>query len=106
MNRKSKVYIVGAGPGSAGLISLRALQILRRADCVLYDRLIGPELLNLTPRTAELIYVGKEHTKRSSKQNDINKLLIKKYQIYKTIVRLKGGDAMIFGRATEELQYL
>ncbi|PKL46766.1 MAG: uroporphyrinogen-III C-methyltransferase [Planctomycetes bacterium HGW-Planctomycetes-1] len=106
MNRKSKVYIVGAGPGSGGLISLRAWQILRRADCVLYDRLIGPELLSLVPETAELLYVGKEHTKRSSKQNDINKLLIKKSRIHKTIVRLKGGDAMIFGRATEELKCL
>ncbi len=106
MNRKSKVYIVGAGPGSGGLISLRALQILRRADCILYDRLIGPELLNLAPRAAELIYVGKEHIKHSPKQNDINKLLIKKSRSRKTIVRLKGGDAMIFGRATEELKCL
>ncbi|MDD5011602.1 MAG: uroporphyrinogen-III C-methyltransferase, partial [Phycisphaerae bacterium] len=106
MNKKSKVYIVGAGPGSSGLISLRALQILRRADCVLYDRLIGPELLNLVPKKTELIYVGKDRTLHHPKQKDINKLLIKKSRVHKTIVRLKGGDPMIFGRATEELKCL
>ncbi|MBU1260158.1 MAG: uroporphyrinogen-III C-methyltransferase [Planctomycetes bacterium] len=106
MNKKPKIYIIGAGPGSGGLISVRALQILQRADCVLYDRLIGPELLNLVPKTAELLYVGKEHTARPPKQKDINRLIIKKSRIHKTIVRLKGGDAMIFGRATEELKCL
>ena len=106
MNRKPKIYIIGAGPGSGGLISVRGLQILQRADCVLYDRLIGPELLNLVPKYAELLYVGKEHTERPPKQKDINRLIIKKSRIHKTIVRLKGGDAMIFGRATEELKCL
>ncbi|MFA5293706.1 MAG: uroporphyrinogen-III C-methyltransferase [Phycisphaerae bacterium] len=100
-----KVYIVGAGPGGSGLISVRGSELLRRADCVLYDRLIGEELLNLVPKKAETIYVGKEH-KNSIKQKDINKLIIEKARVYKTIVRLKGGDALIFGRATEELKCL
>lgn len=78
MNKKPKIYIIGAGPGSGGLISVRALQILQRADCVLYDRLIGPELLNLVPKKTELLYVGKEHAIHSPKQEDINRLIIKK----------------------------
>jgi len=106
MNRKPKIYIIGAGPGSSGLISVRSLQILQRADCVLYDRLIGPELLNLVPKHAELLYVGKEHTEHPPKQKDINRLIVKKSRIHKIIVRLKGGDPMIFGRATEELRCL
>ncbi|MCX5632275.1 MAG: uroporphyrinogen-III C-methyltransferase [Phycisphaerae bacterium] len=106
MAEKSKVYIIGAGPGSSGLISVRGLQILQRADCVLYDRLIGRELLDIAPKRAELIYVGKEHTRRPPKQADINHLIIKNAHKYKTIIRLKGGDALIFGRATEELKCL
>jgi len=106
MAKKAKVYIIGAGPGSAQLISVRGLQILRQADCILYDRLIGKELLSFASQNAELVYVGKEHTKHSIDQEDVNRLLVEKARIYETIVRLKGGDAMIFGRATEELQCL
>jgi uroporphyrinogen III methyltransferase/synthase len=106
MNKKSKVYIVGAGPGSSQLISVRGLQILQRADCVLYDRLIGKELLSFIPQEAELVYVGKEHTEHGPKQEDINRLIIEKANTHKTVVRLKGGDPMIFGRATEELKCL
>ena len=106
MAEKSKVYIVGAGPGSADLISERGLQILRQADCVLYDRLIGKELLRFVPKNAELVYVGKEHTEHPPKQKDINRLIIKKAHKYKTIIRLKGGDCLLFGRVTEELKCL
>jgi len=106
MNKKSKVYIVGAGPGSSQLISIRGSQILRQADCVIYDRLIGKELLNFVSEKAELVYVGKEHTEHGSKQEDINRLIIEKAGTHKTVVRLKGGDPMIFGRATEELKCL
>ncbi len=106
MSKKARFYIVGAGPGSAQLISVRGLQILQQADCVLYDRLIGKELLNFVPKSAELVYVGKEHTEHPPKQDDINRLIIEKARTYKTIVRLKGGDPMIFGRATEELKCL
>jgi len=62
MAEKPKVYIIGAGPGSAGLISIRGLRILQRADCVIYDRLIGRELLDIAPKRAKFFYVGKEHT--------------------------------------------
>ncbi|MGA2915109.1 MAG: uroporphyrinogen-III C-methyltransferase [Sedimentisphaerales bacterium] len=103
---EGKVYIIGAGPSSSGLISVRGFQILRRADCVIYDRLIGRELLDIAPKRAELIYVGKEHTRHSPKQADINRLIVKKARIHKKIVRLKGGDCLIFGRATEELKCL
>ncbi|MGD0784940.1 MAG: uroporphyrinogen-III C-methyltransferase [Sedimentisphaerales bacterium] len=106
MNRKSKVYIVGAGPGSAGFISVRGLQILQQADCVIYDRLIGNELLNLIPQKAQLVYVGKDHSENSLGQDEINQIIVEKTQIYKKIVRLKGGDPMIFGRASEELKCL
>ncbi len=106
MVKKAKVYIVGAGPGSAQLISTRGLQILQKADCVIYDRLIGKELLYLASQKAELIYVGRQHGNSKSRQAEINRIIIKKARIYKKIVRLKGGDAMIFGRATEELKCL
>lgn len=101
-----RVYIVGAGPGSAQLISVRGLQILQQADCVIYDRLIGKELLNFVPQKAELVYAGKDHTGHPPKQEDINRLIVEKARTCKTVVRLKGGDAMIFGRATEELKCL
>ena len=106
MAKKARVYIIGAGPGSAQLISVRGLRILQQADCVLYDRLIGKELLSFASQNAELVYVGKEHTKHSIDQKDINRLLVEKARIHKTIARLKGGDAMIFGRTTEELESL
>lgn len=99
---QGKVYMIGAGPGCGGLISVRGLHILQRADCVLYDRLIGKELLNFVSPDAELIYVGKDRTE----QEAINSIVVKKSRKYKTIVRLKGGDPMIFGRATEELKSL
>jgi uroporphyrinogen III methyltransferase/synthase len=101
-----RVYIVGAGPGSAQLISVRGLQILQQADCILYDRLIGKELLSFVPREAELVCVGKDRTECPPKQEDINRLIIEKARTCKTVVRLKGGDPMIFGRATEELKCL
>lgn len=106
MDKNPKVYIVGAGPGNAQLISVRGLQILQQADCVIYDRLVGKELLNFVPEKAELVYAGKEHTERPPKQEDINRLIVEKARACKIVVRLKGGDPMIFGRATEELKYL
>ena len=106
MSRKTKIYIVGAGPGSTQLISVRGLQILQQADCVIYDRLVNTELLNLVSENAELIYVGKEHSENKPSQENINRIIIEKSQVYKKIVRLKGGDPMIFGRASEELKCL
>jgi uroporphyrinogen III methyltransferase / synthase len=100
------VYIVGAGPGDPGLITVKGLDCLRRADVVLYDRLAAPELLNEVPAHAELIDVGKEPKRHRRSQDEINALLIEKAREGKTIVRLKGGDPFLFGRGGEECQAL
>lgn len=97
---------MGAGPGCMGLISVKGLKILQECDCVLYDRLIGKEILNLIPENVERVYVGKEHHAHIRTQDEINKLLISKARKHKVVVRLKGGDPMIFGRATEEIKSL
>ncbi|MBN1787531.1 MAG: uroporphyrinogen-III C-methyltransferase [Sedimentisphaerales bacterium] len=106
MAKKTRVYLIGAGPGSQQLISIRALQIVKQADCILYDRLIAKELLSFARSDAELVYVGKDHSKHPIDQQQINRLLVEKASVHKTIARLKGGDAMIFGRATEEIKCL
>lgn len=96
------VYIVGGGPGDPGLITVKGLECLRRADVVLYDRLIAQELLNEVPAHAELIDVGKEPKRHRRSQEEINALLIDKAREGKIIVRLKGGDPFVFGRGGEE----
>ena len=100
------VYIVGGGPGDPGLITVKGLECLRRADVVLYDRLIAQELLNEAPVHAELIDVGKEPKRHRRSQNEINALLVEKAREGKTVVRLKGGDPFVFGRGGEECQAL
>lgn len=96
------VYLVGGGPGDPGLITVKGLACLRRADVVLYDRLIAPELLDEAPATAELIDVGKEPTRHRRSQAEINALLVEKARAGQTVVRLKGGDPFVFGRGGEE----
>jgi uroporphyrin-III C-methyltransferase len=96
------VYIVGGGPGDPGLITVKGLACLRRADVVLYDRLVAPELLDEAPPHAERIDVGKEPTRHRRSQDEINALLVEKAQAGKTVVRLKGGDPFVFGRGGEE----
>src|SRR5688500_2592655 len=100
------VYIVGAGPGDPGLITVKGLACLRAADVVLYDRLAAPELLSEAPVHAELIDVGKEPKAHRRSQVEINALLIEKAREGKTVVRLKGGDPFVFGRGGEECQAL
>ena len=100
------VYIVGGGPGDPGLITVKGLDCLRRADVVLYDRLVAQELLNEVPTHAELIDVGKEPRRHRRSQAEINALLIEKAQEGKVVVRLKGGDPFVFGRGGEECQAL
>jgi uroporphyrin-III C-methyltransferase len=100
------VYIVGGGPGDPGLITVKGLHCLRRADVVLYDRLVAQALLNEAPTGAELIDVGKEPKRHRRSQAEINALLIEKAREGKTIVRLKGGDPFVFGRGGEECQAL
>jgi uroporphyrin-III C-methyltransferase len=96
------VYIVGGGPGDPGLITVKGLTCLRRADVVLYDRLIAPELLDEIPAYAEVIDVGKEPKRHRRSQQEINDLLIEKAREGKVVVRLKGGDPFVFGRGGEE----
>jgi uroporphyrin-III C-methyltransferase len=100
-----KVYLVGAGPGAADLLTLRAAKLLAQADIVFYDALVHPETIALAER-AEKITVGKRCGKASTAQRFINKRLVDAAQKYQTVVRLKGGDPMLFGRAQEEIQAL
>jgi uroporphyrinogen III methyltransferase/synthase len=100
---KSKVYLVGAGPGDAGLLTLRGAELLRRADVVIYDALANPELLRLAPATAELVSRGKN---MAMPQTEITALIIARAKEGKTVVRLKGGDPHIFGRGGEEAEAL
>lgn len=98
-----RVYLVGAGCGDAGLITLRGLSLLRRCDAVVYDGLLDPSLLDAAPETAERVYMGKRSGKRSATQEEINRRLIALARQGKTVVRLKGGDPFVFGRGGEEL---
>ena len=104
-NLLGKVYLVGAGPGAADLITVRGAKLLAQADIVFHDALVEPEMLELCPQ-ATLVAVGKRCGKLSSAQQFINKRLVVAAQKHKIIVRLKGGDPMLFGRADEELQAL
>lgn len=100
------VYIVGGGPGDPGLITVKGLECLRRAEVVLYDRLVAQELLTEVPPHAELIDVGKEAKQLRRSQDEINALLIERARDGKIVVRLKGGDPFVFGRGGEECQVL
>lgn len=103
---RGKVYLVGAGPGDPKLLTVRAVELLRKADVVIYDRLIGKSILNLAPKTARKIYVGKKSRKHEVPQNKINELLVSTALEGKKIVRLKGGDPFLFGRGGEEAETL
>jgi uroporphyrin-III C-methyltransferase len=98
-----KIYLVGAGPGAVDLITVRGAKLLARADIVFHDALVDPAMLALCPQ-AILVPVGKRCGKLSSAQHFINKRLIDAAKQYALVVRLKGGDPMLFGRADEELQ--
>ena len=99
------VHLVGAGPGAPDLLTVRAVRLLGEADIVLHDALIGPDILSLAPQ-AEKVAVGKRSGRHSTAQHFINKRLLDAAQRYKVVVRLKGGDPMLFGRAHEEIEYL
>ena len=101
----NKVYLVGAGPGAADLITVRGANLLARAQIVFHDALVEPEMLALCPQ-ALLVPVGKRCGQLSSSQCFINKRLVDAAQRYEFVVRLKGGDPMLFGRADEELRAL
>ena len=104
--KTGEAYLVGAGPGRADLITLRGRQLLSQSEVVLYDRLVGEEVLEFARRDAELISVAKTPRKPSIKQPDVNALLIGHVRDGKRVCRLKGGDPMIFGRGGEEVEAL
>lgn len=106
MKPKGTVYLVGAGPGDAGLLTLRGAELLQRADVVIYDILANPELLRLARPSAELVSRGSRGTEAALSQEQLNELMISKAVEGKTVVRLKGGDPYVFGRGGEEAEEL
>ncbi len=106
MGQIGTVYLVGAGPGDAGLLTQRGAELLRRADVVVYDALVNGKLLRLAPAAAERIYAGKRAAAHAVPQDELNALLVRHAQAGKTVVRLKGGDPYIFGRGGEEAEEL
>ncbi|MHC4759674.1 MAG: uroporphyrinogen-III C-methyltransferase, partial [Planctomycetota bacterium] len=103
---KGKVYLVGAGPGDPGLITVRAAEVIALADCIIYDKLVNPILIKYAKTDVELLHTPKRIGPGSCKQEQINKLLVQKASQGKTVVRLKGGDPCIFGRGSEEAAVL
>jgi uroporphyrinogen III methyltransferase/synthase len=101
-----KVFLVGAGPGDAGLITWRGAECLRKADAVLYDYLVNPAILRHASRTAELICLGRHGRDKIWPQDEINRRLIELAAAGKNVVRLKGGDPIVFGRLAEEVAAL
>ncbi|MDQ3199721.1 MAG: uroporphyrinogen-III C-methyltransferase [Verrucomicrobiota bacterium] len=99
-------YLVGAGPGDLGLVTLRAKQLIARAEVLVYDYLCNPEMLQWAPESAEIIYAGKKAGAHTLAQDEINALLVEKTGAGKQVVRLKGGDPFLFGRGGEEAQAL
>src|SRR5437016_5665816 len=106
MKRDGMVYLVGAGPGDVGLLTLRGAELMARAEVVVYDALVNPELLRIAPKSAEVIYGGKRGGLQTIPQSELNRLLIDKAKQGKTVVRLKGGDPYVFGRGAEEAEQL
>jgi uroporphyrin-III C-methyltransferase len=104
-HKKPMLTLVGAGPGDPELITLKALKALESADIVLYDALVSKEILDYIPASTPLICVGKRAGMHSHTQEEINSLIVESAFLYGHVVRLKGGDPFVFGRATEEIEH-
>ncbi|MFO7666358.1 MAG: uroporphyrinogen-III C-methyltransferase [Desulfobacterales bacterium] len=105
-NKKGKVYLVGAGPGDPGLITVKGRECIERADVIIYDYLASPSLLKYAKKESEIIYVGKQGGDHTLSQEGINALIVEKAEKGCTVTRLKGGDPFIFGRGAEEAEVL
>ena len=103
---QGKVWLVGAGPGDAGLFTLKGKRVLSEAQVVVYDSLVGDGVLSMVPKEARCIYVGKRAGNHAVSQEGINQILLEEAQKGYRVVRLKGGDPFLFGRGGEELELL
>lgn len=106
MSKKGKVYLIGAGPGDPGLITVKGKECLERADVIVYDYLVNPRILGYAKEGTEIIYAGKRKDNMELPQEGINRILVNKAKEGKTVARLKGGDPFIFGRGGEEAEAL
>ena len=103
---KGKVYLVGAGPGDIGLLTIKGLNCLKKSDVVVYDFHLNAQVLNYISHDAEFVYAGKRGGHHTMTQDEINKTLVEQAKKGKTICRLKGGDPFVFGRGGEEAEAL
>jgi uroporphyrin-III C-methyltransferase len=101
-----KVYLTGAGPGDIELLTIKALKVIKKADVIVYDRLANPDILKEAKNGCKFEYVGKADSHHTLPQDEINKLLVKLAKEHEIVVRLKGGDPLVFGRGGEEALYL
>ena len=106
MKKSGRVFICGAGPGDPKLITLRAMELLKTCDVVLYDRLVGKEIIDQIPPSAEKVYVGRTVGDPTTHQDSTNALMVRYAKKGKSVLRLKGGDPFIYGRGAEEAGYL
>jgi uroporphyrin-III C-methyltransferase len=100
------VYLTGAGPGDIELLTLKALRVIKEADVIIYDRLANPDILKEAKNGCEFVYVGKEDSHHTLPQEEINEVIYQNALKYQNVVRLKGGDPLVFGRGGEEAIYL
>ncbi len=106
MKKSAKVYLVGAGPGDKGLITAKGIDCIKKADVIIYDRLVNKDLLKYRKKQSEIIYVGKKSSNHILPQEEINQTILDKAKEGLLVVRLKGGDPYVFGRGGEEAESL